>query len=319
MCFQRICRLVTILLVGMVGLIPGTSHGDQFASDRPEAVKPAAFDAKRAMGYLEAICKIGPRISGTEGMKKQQELLADHFDKLGGKIEWQKFTARQVSQREPVDMANLIVRWRPELERRIILCAHYDTRPLADQEADTRKWRQAFLSANDGGSGVAMLMELAHAMKDLKTPLGVDFVFFDGEEYIHREGDRYFFGSRHFADMWRKAGRKPNYKAAILLDMIGGKQAVFPIEGNSWFLAAPVVLELWNVAEELKVAAFQKRQGIAIEDDHLALNRAGIPAIDIIDFSYPHWHKLTDVPANCSAESLEQVARVVSVWMQRTK
>src|SRR5262249_44217796 len=137
------------------------------------------FDAKRAMGYLEQICKIGTRISGTEGMTKQQELLRKHFEAHGGKVSLQKFTARQQSRREPAEMANPIVSRHTERERRVILCSHYDTRPIADQEPDPRKWREPFLSANDGGSGVALLMELAHHMKDLKTAVGVDFVFFD--------------------------------------------------------------------------------------------------------------------------------------------
>src|SRR5262249_37178090 len=145
---------------------------------------PVAFDAKRAMGYLEQVCKIGPRISGSDGMKQQQELLKKHFEALGAKVELQRFTARQVSQRKPVEMANLIAVWRPEQQRRVLLCAHYDTRPIADQEPDRTKWYNTFLGANDGGSGCALMMELAHHLKDLKTSVGVDFVLFDGEEYI---------------------------------------------------------------------------------------------------------------------------------------
>src|SRR5438874_1683589 len=110
---------------------------EKFAEDRPA---PVPFDADRAMGYLKALCQIGPRLSGSEGMKKQQELLEKHFEKLGGKVEWQKFTARQRSQRAQVAMANLVVRWHPERLRRVILCSHYDTRPIADQELDPRKW-----------------------------------------------------------------------------------------------------------------------------------------------------------------------------------
>lgn len=289
---------------------------EKLAADRPV---PVPFDAKRAMSYLEAVCKIGPRISGSDGMTKQQDLLDKHFTKLGGKVEWQKFTARQRSQRGPVAMANLIVRWHPERQRHIILCSHYDTRPIADQEPDERKWREPFVSANDGGSGVALLMELAHHLKGLETAVGVDFVFFDGEEFIHDKNDDYFFGSRQFADDYRRNKPKYTYPAAVLLDMIGGKDAKFPIEANSWWNAAPLVMDLWQTAAEQKCAAFQKREGPQVEDDHLALNRAGIPAVDIIDFSYRHWHRLTDVPKNCSGESLEQVARVLSVWLQRVK
>src|SRR5262249_16945294 len=151
------------------------------------------FDAKRAMGYLDAVCKIGPRISGTPGMKKQQELLEKHFRDLGGRVTYQNFVGRQRSVREATDMANLVISWYPDRTRRVILRSHYDTRPLADQEPDTRRWRLPFVSANDGGSGVALLMELAHHVKDLPAKVGVDFVFFDGEEFVYDDQDEYFF------------------------------------------------------------------------------------------------------------------------------
>jgi hypothetical protein len=290
---------------------------------RDKTADTAGFDAKRAMGYLEAICKIGPRISGTEGMKKQQELIEKHFKDLGATVEYQKFSARQVSRRQPTEMANMIVSWHPDRERRVILCSHYDTRPIADQEDDRRNWAKPFVSANDGGSGVALLMELGHHMKDLKTNVGVDFVFFDGEEYIfnpsRRDGDHYFFGSEHFADQYKKSKAKTTYAAAILLDMIAGKNSVFPGEKNSLWKAGKLVEDVWKVADELKVGAFVTEPGPEVEDDHVALNNGGIPAIDIIDFNYPHWHKLSDTPENCSGEGMAQVARVLTVWLQRVK
>jgi hypothetical protein len=294
---------------------------DQFAADRdPSAELPLDIDAPRAMKYLEEVCALGPRISGTPGMKKQQELLEKHFKALGGKVTWQRFSAEQVSQRKPVEMANLIVSWYPDLPRRVILCSHYDTRPIADQEPDRRKWHQPFLSANDGGSGVALLMELAHHMDKLKPKVGVDFVFFDGEEYIFEpERDRYFFGSQHFADQYLRGDKKQRYVAAVLFDMIGGKDARFPGEQNSLFKAGALAKQLWDIAAEKRCTAFEDRVGPSVLDDHLALNSAGIPAVDIIDFDYAHWHRLSDVPANCSAESLAQVARVLTTWLQRVK
>jgi hypothetical protein len=301
---------------------PPEKPRDQFAADRdPKAPPPATFDATRALGYLEEICKIGPRISGTDGMKKQQELLQKHFEAKGGKVSFQRFAARQRSKMQPVEMANLVVAWHPERPRRVIFCSHYDTRPIADQEEDQRRWREPFLSANDGGSGVALLMEMAHSIKDLKTEVGIDFVFFDGEEYIFDPtGDKYFFGSEHFAEGYRKARPKYQYVAAILLDMIGGKNARFPAEPNSLMLAGRLVEDVWQVAAQERCAAFVQRPGrTAVQDDHLALNHAGIPAIDIIDFDYPHWHRLSDVPANCSGDSLEQVARVLAAWVQRVR
>jgi hypothetical protein len=253
-------------------------------------------------------------------MTKQQELLKKHFEGLGARVELQKFTAKQKSQKLAVEMANLMVSWHPDRERRIILCSHYDTRPIADQEPNPRKWHDPFLSANDGGSGVALLMELGNHMKDLKTEAGVDFVFFDGEEYIFERTDKYFFGSEHFGNLYQSGKMKDRkYLAAVLLDMVGGKDAKFPIEPNSWLQGAAVVQAIWGVAQEQKCALFQNKEGTEVLDDHVALGRAGIAAIDIIDFSYPHWHRLTDLPENCSGETLEQVARVLSVWLQRVK
>jgi glutaminyl-peptide cyclotransferase len=317
-----------LMALGVVGCMNGSAetqtkkNGDEFASDREEAVKPADFDAKRALGYLDTLCKIGPRISGSDGMKKQQEMLEKHFKELGGNLEWQRFTATQKSdpRRQEVAMANLIVSWYPDRRRRVILCSHYDTRPLADQESDARNWRKPFLSANDGGSGVALLMELAHHITDLKINVGVDFVFFDGEEYIFEKGDDYFFGSRHFGRSYRKMRDKPFYGAAILLDMVGGKKPHFPIDPYSWQRAPDLVQAVWRIARELDYSAFDANAiGPEMQDDHIALNENGIPAIDIIDARYPHWHKLSDVPANCSGESMGQVAKVLSVWLQRVK
>ena len=103
--------------------------------------------------------------------------------------------------------------------------------------------------------------------------------------------------------------------------MIAGKGARFPIEQHSWDLARPLTRDLWQIAGELKCNAFpmEYAKGDGVLDDHIALNRGGIPACDIIDFSYPHWHRLSDVPANCSGESMAQVGRVLSVWLQRVK
>jgi hypothetical protein len=291
-----------------------------FASDRPGGETPVAFDSKRAMGYLEDICKIGTRMSGSDGMKKQQDLLEKHFTDLGAKITWQKFSARQRSRPKPIEMANLVVSYFPERTTRVILCSHYDTRPQADQEENRRLWREPFVSANDGGSGIALLMELANHMKDLKTDVGVDFVFFDGEEYVWERDDDYFFGSREFARKYAEVRRTITYRGAILLDMIAGKGARFPVEQNSWNRAPALVRDVWKIADELKCPAFVNGfSRVPVEDDHMPLNRAGIKAIDIIDFDYAHWHRLTDVPKNCSGDTMEQVAKVVSVWMQRVK
>jgi glutaminyl-peptide cyclotransferase len=297
---------------------------DGFASDRAPAA--AHFDAARAMGYLTDICNIGPRLSGTDGMKKQQELLEGHFKPLADAVRWQRFDGTQRSVHAPVPMANMIVSWKPERRRRAIVCSHYDSRPHADQEQDPRRWRMPFVSANDGGSGVALLMEMAHRVKDLDTSVGIDFVLFDGEEYVFDRDDEYFLGSKQFAREYRKARLKdrnpPLYVGAVLLDMVGGKSARFPVEQNSWFKASALVKQVWGIADELKSPAFRpgEMSKVPVQDDHVPLNDiAGIPTVDIIDFDYPHWHRITDVPENCSGDTLAAVARVLSVWLQRVK
>ncbi len=321
--FLLICDRWSNTSTGQTPKTP-TKTAEKYAMDWEAKVDPVAFDGKRAMGYLEDVCKIGTRMSGTEGMKKQQELLEKHFKQYDAKITWQKFTAKQRSRRQPTDMANLIVSWKPELKRRIILCTHYDTRPIADQDPDPKNHGLPIISANDGGSGVALLMELAQYMKKLPLNVGVDFVFFDGEEYVFDgRRDEYFFGSKYFGEQYAKTRKETEvvYLGAILLDMIAGKDLRLPVEQNSNWKAPTLVKDVYRIAADLKVDAFKadEMSKFAVEDDHMALNHNDIPAIDLIDFDYKHWHCLTDLPENCSGDKMEQVARVLSVWMQRVK
>ena len=296
----------------------------KFAEDRdPKPAAPAAapvavkFDAERAMGYLKAVCGIGPRVSGTDGMTKLQEMLEKHFTGLGATVARQEFQGRQRSRKAPTPMTNLVVSWHPDRARRVLLSSHYDTRPMADQEPDRRNWNRPFLSANDGTSGVAMFMELAHHMKGLNTVFGVDFVLFDGEEYVFETdrfggGDQYFLGSEHFADEYARTrdGRKHRYEAGLLFDLFAGKGASLRKEAYSVQLAKPVVDQIWQVAGEVGAKSFRPEKGFerdggqGVQDDHLPLNRAGIPTADIIDFDYPHWHKLTDTADKISGPQL---------------
>ncbi len=308
---------------------------DGFAEDRaPKAAAGpgVAVDGPRAVGYVKLLCDIGPRISGTPGMARQQELLVKHFEALGAKTTKQEFAARQRSKAENVAMTNLVFSWKPELPKRVILCSHYDTRPLANEEPKRENWSRPFASANDGTSGVALMMELAHQMKDLPLHVGVDFVLFDGEEYIFdvgvpyvRDGDKYFFGSEHFGEQYAKTKAKLPYKyaAAILLDLCCAENARLGVEGYSWQFAPALVRQVWEIAEKQKAKSFKLEQGFAravqVSDDHLALNEAGIPAIDVMDFDYPHWHKLTDTPDKISPAQTAEVGNVLVAWLVMQK
>ena len=213
-----------------------------FAEDTVKGAPPAEFpfDPARAVGYVRQLCDIGPRVSGTPGMAKQIELVEKHFKDHGATVTRQEFKARQASKKEPVAMTNLIVSWQPAKEKRVLFCSHYDTRPIADQEDDRARWNRPFVSANDGTSGVALFMELAHHMKGYKGDAGIDFILFDGEEYVFETsrfggGDRYFIGSDHFADEYARTrdARKHRYAGGVLLDLFGAKGAKLKVEANS--------------------------------------------------------------------------------------
>lgn len=276
------------------------------------------FDGQRAFGYLSDLCALGPRPSGSPAMTAQQDVLAEHFRKLGGKVSLQKFRVRHPQTGAPVPMANLIVEWHPERRQRILLCAHYDTRPFPDR--DPRNPRGTFIGANDGASGTALLMELAHQMPDLPGRLGVDFVLFDGEEFVFAESDPYFIGSEYFASAYVNERPRHRYRFAVLMDLVGDADLqIYPDRHSmSWNDTRPLVRQIWNTARRLGVSEFSLDRQYDILDDHINLHDiAGIPSCDIIDFNYPYWHTEDDVPERCSALSLAKVGWVVQEWLKQ--
>ena len=301
----------------------------EFAEDAVPKVIAAAdvkFDQERSLKYLNQLCDLGPRISGSEAMKKQQAIIEKHFKDLGATVTRQDFKARQLSRRAETDMVNLVISWNPDKTRRILICAHYDTRPIADQEENRRNWNKPFVSANDGASGVAMMMELGHHMKGLKSEVGVDFVLFDGEEYVFETnqfggGDKYFFGSEFFATDYTKTKntRKHKYEAGALLDLCHAKGTVLKVEQHSFSAAPKVCEQIWGVAASIGAKSFKYALGHEVLDDHIALNRADIPTADLIDFDYPHWHKLTDTPDKISGDQMAEVAKVLATWWTTLK
>jgi glutaminyl-peptide cyclotransferase len=295
------------LVVGLVWLAT-----TDFATSAPPAAP--AFDAARAYGYLQKICRIGPRPSGSRGMTEQQTLLADHFGRLGAQVAYQSFDAADPLSGEPVRMSNLIVTWNPKATERVLIACHYDTRPFPDR--DRRNPRGVFVGANDGASGVALLMEMGNHMQDLPVSRGVDFILFDGEELVYQNQGPYFLGSTYFAKQYRDVPPSYRYAGGVLVDMIGDKDLdVFP-EKTSVRLAPGVTHSIWAVAKSLKVREFRPTPRHEISDDHIPLNEiAHIPTCDVIDFDYPYWHTANDLPSKCSGESLAKVGRVLLRWL----
>jgi hypothetical protein len=315
--------LAALLLTGLIG--SGSPLIQQLRSSEVQAAMPptpAPIDGQRAYGYLKKICDLGPRVAGSEANARQRRMVADHFAKAGGKVREQPFYHPHPLTGNRVNMVNVIGSWHPERSLRVVICAHYDTRPQADQEQDPDRLKQPFIGANDGASGVALLMEIANHLDKLETPWGVDLVLFDGEELVYGNDPRrgeYFLGSTVFArahaDQSQRRGLRMRYRGGILLDMVGGKGMRIKREPNSEERAPGILREVWTVARQLDARSFRNEIGREVMDDHWPLNDAGIPTIDLIDFDYPYWHTIDDVPNNCSAESLAEVGRVVTAWL----
>lgn len=289
---------------------------------RSAAARPKnPLDGARAYRYLQQICDLGPRPSGSAGMQRQQELLRTHFEQLDGKVTLQTFPADNPLGGPKIQMANMLVEWHPERMERVLLCAHYDTRPLPDQDLDPVQRRSGiFLGANDGASGVAVLMELAHLMRDSAGTIGVDFLLVDGEELVYVEGrDPYFWGSTWFAQQHVRNPPPYKYRWGVLLDMVGDRDLQLYQEQRSvaWRDTRPLVRDIWATAARLGVEEFIPRPKYDVRDDHLPLRNIGkIPTCDIIDFDYPFWHTTRDTPAQCAPSSLAKVGWVVYEWLK---
>ncbi|MFM7564033.1 MAG: M28 family peptidase [Planctomycetota bacterium] len=282
------------------------------------------FDQQAAYNALCSICDIGPRVSGTDGMRQQQKLLVEYFRKLDGEAYNQQFQVRHPLDGSQVSMTNLCVRWHPDRKKRILICCHYDTRPFPDR--DPVNPRGVFLGANDGASGVGLLAELGRHLSSMEGKWGVDFVFFDGEELVYVAGrDQMFLGSQFFAQQYAARNWDVKYQYGVLVDMIGDKDLQIYYEKNSMQSASRIGKSIWGVAKQLGVKEFIPEEKHQIRDDHLPLNEiARIPTLDIIDFDYPNpqrpnefWHTLQDSPENCSAESLGKVGSVLLEWLRQ--
>lgn len=272
------------------------------------------FDEDHAFEYLVAQCDFGPRNPGSEGYYACLDFIITELDQSADDIILQDFRYQEQRYRKRYDLQNIIARFNPDASFQTIISAHWDTRPWADQEDNRRDRNQPIIGANDGASGVAVLLELAKIMGETPPPIGVNLVFFDGEDLgVPGENETYCQGSRYFA----KNLPIPRPDEAINLDMVGDKQLHIPVEKYSLEYNPNLVRYLWGRADDMGLDAFDITPQYAIYDDHVPLHEiAGIPAIDLIDFKYPNpyanfWHTMNDVPENCSAESLEQVGKLM--------
>ncbi len=294
-----------------------------FASPTLKTPKAAAtskemeFDSTRAYRYLNEQCAFGPRNTGTDAHAQAIRYFTTHFKSLGIPLQTQEFVHTDMQSGAPVPLTNLIATVKGKDAKRapILFCAHWDSRPRADQESNAALRDRPILGANDGASGVAVLLELANLLSRKPPAQTVFLVLFDGEDY-GREGniDEYFLGARYFAEHLPVK----EFDYALLLDMIGDTDLHLPIEQNSAARNPALVKSIWDRATALGLSAFTKTPGPSVLDDHMPLLAKGIRAVDIIDFDYPAWHTLGDTPDKCSAYSLGMTGRLVASLAYRS-
>jgi glutaminyl-peptide cyclotransferase len=311
---------LTILLGGCKGKSQKKIAGEPDAT----AVQVPVFSADSAYAYIEKQVSFGPRVPGTPAHEQCAEWLSGKFRSFGADVMVQEAKVK-VYDGSSVPMKNIIARYQTGKSNRILLMAHWDSRPFADQDADPAFRDQPIDGANDGGSGVGVLLEIARALQKQNTALGIDIILFDVEDYgapSHREiesrPEYWCLGSQYWARNPHVSGYFARY--GILLDMVGAPDAVFSLEEVSRYYAQSVCDKVWAAGNQLgygKHFSYQKTPQLI--DDHRFVNEIiGIPSIDIIqnDFSTESsfgtfWHTRNDNMSNISRATLAAVGRTV--------
>ena len=292
-----------------------------------EVLQPVgpAFMADSAMAYCQAQCDFGPRTMNSKAHDLCEEWIVNKFKGFGLEVETQKADLTGWDGTK-LHSTNIIAHFNPQAERRILICAHWDSRPWADNDPDSTNWHKPVLAANDGASGVGVMLEVARLLQnDTTLAIGVDLVCFDAEDYGTPQWAEKNEDSENTwalgAQYWAK-NLPENYKPqfGILLDMVGGQGAKFYQEQNSIRYAASIVDKVWSAARHAGFSSvFANEVGGGVTDDHIPVNEAGIPTVDIIPFypdcrqsSFgPTWHTINDDMEHLDINTLKAVGQTL--------
>lgn len=317
-----------VVAIAAVGINTGWGHADSIdmeeSMDKIDPVGPA-FSADSAYAFTQAQCDFGPRAMNTEAHDRCGSWIVNKFRQYGCVVTSLRADLKGYDG-TALKSQNIWARIHPERTERILLCAHWDSRPWADNDPDSANWHKPILAANDAASGVAVMLEIARLLqRDTTLRVGVDFVCFDAEDWgtpqwAESEGgdNSWALGAQYFA------ANLPygfHVRYGILLDMVGGEGARFYKEGMSMQFAPEIVKKVWRAARKAGYGNFFPRQeGGMVTDDHIPLNQtAHIPTIDIIPFypdcaqsSFgPTWHTLNDNMEHISRNTLKAVGQTM--------
>lgn len=285
------------------------------------------FNADSAFAFVKAQCDFGPRVPNSAAIEDCGNYIEAKFKSYGLEVINQRTTVKGWDGTD-LKCRNIIAAYKPEATERVIICTHYDSRPWADADPDESKHKEPVMAANDGASGVGVMLEVARQIAKLNPKVGVDFICFDAEDYgvpdwapqeaKNVSSETWCLGSQYWAANLHKEGYTARY--GILLDMVGGRGAQFHFEGFSMKYAQPVVTRLWDAARYADAADyFPNSNGGYVTDDHIPMNEtAHIPTIDIIPFCTsgdssfgPTWHTTNDTVENIDPEVLRAVGQTL--------
>jgi len=289
------------------------------------SIKVPKFNSTLAYEHIEKQLSFGTRVPGSEEHKACKDWISATMQSYGWEVEEQEFTA-EVYTGEVIQGTNIIAKYNPQGVPRILLAAHYDTRHMAEKDKDQTKRNQPIMGADDGASGVALLMSLAKTIGESALEIGVDIVFFDLEDYGHPDEDApesWALGSVHWA---KNVSRSYKPKHAILVDMVGAKNATFARETYSYQVNPKLVDKIWKLAQDMGYGNyFVDGDHGGVQDDHISvINHAGIPMIDIIHKTpagtfgdYHHTHK--DDISIIDKRTLKAVGQVITAVVFNTQ
>ncbi len=288
-------RLAFVLLIGC-------------CLSKPATAEPPAFDGQLALQHIANQLAYGPRTPEHQNAKQQTlKYIQQHLTPLSDSLVTQSFSAYDLQG------TNLWASFNGNRDaaQRLLFGAHWDSRLHADQDPEVNHRHKPVLGANDGASGVAVLLELARILAISPPPVTVDLVFFDLEDMGDIDGRPYAIGASQFVL------KNPNYRpqAGIIVDMVCDKNLTIPRELYSQTRARPLMDKLWNIAKQQRATAFKNQPGQYILDDHLPFLDAGLKVVDFIHYPFPdYWHTTADTIDKCSASSLQQVGDVLSAF-----
>lgn len=297
---------------------------DNYVFSDLKSMEVPDFDADSAYHYIKIQVDFGPRVPNTESHEKCADFLIGKLEAYCADVMVQKTTVKTYNGK-PLQIKNIIGRFNPQNNQRILLFAHWDTRPFADYCPDPERRNEPIPGANDGASGVGVLLEIARQLKILPPKIGVDIIFFDAEDYgqpahlnLPAVKDDWCLGSQY----WAINPHEKDYFArfGILLDMVGARDALFTKEGTSVYYAANIVDRVWRTAQNAGYERyFSDEKTIPITDDHFYINqRAKIPSIAIIEYDHEtktkfgkYWHTHNDNMKIIDKATLKAVGQTV--------